>query len=77
MEQSAEKLTPHPRAIWRRRRGIKFPLSLSVRSKAIRDAEVRAFATDRMRAAISFTASLYRTAWEESAELKVPSWLKR
>ena len=49
----------------------------SVRAKAIRDAEVRAFATDRMRAAISFTASLYRTAWEESAELKLPSWLKR
>ena len=34
----------------------------SVRARAIRDAQVRAFATDRMRAAIGFTASLYRMA---------------
>ena len=49
----------------------------SVRAKTIRDVEVRAFATDRMRAGIRFTASLYRMAWEKSADLKLPSWLKR
>ena len=49
----------------------------SVRAKTIQDAEVRAFATDRMQAAIRFTASLSRTAREKSADLRLPSWLKR
>ena len=28
-------------------------------------------------AAIRFTAALYRTAWEKSGDLRLPSWLKR
>ena len=48
-----------------------------VKAKAIRDAEVRAFSTDRLQAAIRFAVALYRTAWEESGELRLPTWLKR
>ena len=46
----------------------------SVTAKTIRDPEVRAFATERMRAGIRFTASLYGMAWAESGELGLPTW---
>ncbi len=40
-------------------------------------AEVRAFALERARRAVGFTASLYRTAWENSAAIKLPGWHQR
>ncbi len=39
--------------------------------------EVRAFAWERARAATRFTASLYLTAWELSAQVELPGWHKR
>ena len=39
--------------------------------------EVRAFALERGRAGARFTASLYLTAWENSAALKLPGYLDR
>lgn len=39
--------------------------------------QVRAFAEDRARAAVNFTASLYLTAWKLSEEVKLPSWHER
>lgn len=44
---------------------------------AIDDPTVREFATERLRAAASFTASLYLTAWAMSADLEPPAWLHR
>ena len=35
------------------------------------------FGEERARAAVRFTASLYLTAWEKSAELRLPGWLQR
>ncbi|MCJ7543377.1 MAG: hypothetical protein MUP47_02235, partial [Phycisphaerae bacterium] len=36
--------------------------------------EVAAFAQERMRAAAIFTASLYLTAWRDSAKIEIPDW---
>ncbi|MFH1570534.1 MAG: hypothetical protein ABIL09_21270 [Gemmatimonadota bacterium] len=41
------------------------------------DGEVADFARERGRAAAAFTASLYLTAWQQSADVKLPGWLKR
>lgn len=38
---------------------------------------VREFAVDRYRAAVRFTGSLFLTAWEHSAAVELPSWLRR
>ena len=38
---------------------------------------VRAFALERARASIRFTAALYLTAWEMSARVKLPRWHRR
>lgn len=38
---------------------------------------VTRFATDRLQAAAKFTASLYLTAWKDSAKIKLPSWYGR
>jgi hypothetical protein len=38
---------------------------------------VRTFTEERFRATASFLASLYRTAWEQSAAIQLPSWLER
>jgi len=35
------------------------------------------FARERARSAAAFTASLYVTAWEMSAQMRLPGWLKR
>ena len=37
----------------------------------------RAFAAERGRRAVAFTASLYLTAWRLSEGIRLPSWLKR
>jgi hypothetical protein len=39
--------------------------------------EVTAFTVARYRATAAFLASLYRTAWEQSAAIQLPSWLER
>ena len=36
--------------------------------------EVAELATERMRPAAAFTASLYLTAWKDSAKIELPSW---
>ena len=41
------------------------------------DAQMRAFAEARARTAVRFTASLYLTAWHQSAEIRLPGWLQR
>ena len=38
---------------------------------------VQSFALERGRAATRFTAQLFLTAWRDSAEIKLPSWLQR
>jgi hypothetical protein len=38
---------------------------------------VRAFTTKRYREAVYFTASLFLTAWERSADVELPDWLIR
>ena len=38
---------------------------------------VRAFTAKRYRTAVRFTASLFLTAWEMSAEVDLPDWLIR
>jgi hypothetical protein len=38
------------------------------------DAEVLAFGKDRLQAAAEFIASLYLTAWRDSADLPLPDW---
>ena len=40
-------------------------------------APARAFAEERGRRAVAFTASLYLTAWRLSEGIRLPSWLKR
>lgn len=37
----------------------------------------RAFAEERALQAVSFTASLYLTAWRSSADVRLPGWLER
>jgi hypothetical protein len=39
--------------------------------------QVKAFADERAREATRFTASLFLTAWRNSAKIKLPQWLKR
>ena len=39
--------------------------------------EIRAFGTARARESARFTASLFLTAWRDSAKVKLPAWLKR
>lgn len=41
------------------------------------DPRVERFARDRARAAAGFIASLYLTAWRDSADIKPPHWLDR
>ncbi|MHB1155719.1 MAG: phospholipase C/P1 nuclease family protein [Phycisphaerales bacterium] len=41
------------------------------------DADVIAFGAERMKAGVTFIASLYRTAWVKSADVKLPDWLDR
>ena len=41
------------------------------------DPQVAAFGRERARAAAAFIASLYMTAWEQSAQIRLPGWLKR
>ena len=41
------------------------------------DARVRALALEFARTSVRFTASLYRTAWHQSAEIRLPRWLER
>jgi len=41
------------------------------------DPGVRAFATERIRAATRFTASLYLTAWRDSQFIELPAWHRR
>lgn len=38
---------------------------------------VSGFAAERFRVTAGFLASLYRTAWEQSAAIQLPSWLER
>ena len=40
-------------------------------------ASVRTFTEERFRTTASFIAGLYRTAWEQSAAIQLPSWLER
>lgn len=40
-------------------------------------AEVQAFARERARLAVGFTASLLLTAWEQSSDIKLPGWHQR
>ena len=44
---------------------------------AIEDAEVRDFTIERTRAAASFIATLWLSAWRESATVELPFWLDR
>ncbi len=39
--------------------------------------EITAFTTERAREATRFLASLYLTAWQQSAHIKLPAWLQR
>ena len=39
--------------------------------------QIRAWGTGRAREATRFTASLFLTAWRDSARVKLPSWLRR
>ena len=41
------------------------------------DARVRALALEFARTSVRFTASLYLTAWHQSAEIRLPGWLQR
>jgi len=41
------------------------------------DARVRTLTLDLARTAVHFTASLYLTAWHQSAEIRLPRWLER
>jgi hypothetical protein len=38
--------------------------------------ELLAFENERFRASVSFVASLYLSAWEKSAKVTVPQWVK-
>jgi hypothetical protein len=39
--------------------------------------EARAFADERARRAVTFTANLFLTAWVESEQVRLPGWLER
>jgi hypothetical protein len=39
--------------------------------------EIQAFTVERARASTNFTASLFLTAWRDSAKIKLPTWLVR
>ena len=41
------------------------------------DSQMRTFAEARARTSVRFTASLYLTAWHQSAEIRLPRWLER
>jgi len=41
------------------------------------DPELTAFTRDRLRAAASFVASLFLTAWERAGDLQLPVWDER
>ena len=41
------------------------------------DARVRALALELARTSVRFTASIYLTAWHQSAEIRLPGWLQR
>ena len=41
------------------------------------DARVRALALEFAQTSVRFTASLYLTAWHQSAEIRLPGWLQR
>ncbi len=41
------------------------------------DAQMHTFVEARARTAVRFTASLYLTAWHQSAEIRLPGWLHR
>ncbi len=41
------------------------------------DGEAADFARERARRAVAFTASLLRTAWEDSAKVEIPEWHER
>ena len=41
------------------------------------DAGVRTLTLDLARTSVRFTASLYLTAWQQSAEIRLPRWLER
>ncbi len=41
------------------------------------DARVRTLALELARTSVRFTASLYLTAWQQSAEIRLPRWLER
>jgi hypothetical protein len=47
------------------------------RDESLEDEEVRQFTLERTRHAIRFVASLYRTAWAQSAEIEPHDWLDR
>ncbi len=50
---------------------------LPAHDQPITDPAVRHFALQRLRAATEFTASVYWTAWEDSANTDLPDWLDR
>lgn len=52
------------------------PAAAPPRPKPI-SAAITAFTKERYRAAVVFLASLYRTAWEQSASIQIPSWHQR
>lgn len=41
------------------------------------DGPAAKFAAERLEAAVQFTASLYLTAWRDSAAIKLPNWYRR
>ena len=41
------------------------------------DPQVTAFCRDRLRVAVSLTADLFLTAWEDSADVVFPEWFDR
>lgn len=45
--------------------------------KSIESKRVADFAVERMNASVTFTAQLYLTAWHNSANIKLKTWLKR
>ncbi len=51
--------------------------AIDAAGETITDEALEAFAVDRLRAAVRFTASLYRTAWAKSHGVSPPDWLDR
>jgi hypothetical protein len=56
--------------------GVAAPAPPPVQPQPISPA-VSSFTTERYRATATFLASLYLTAWEQSAAVKLPKWLER